>query len=220
MIFQVPKHKLVYTDTSSINKNYTDHMDALYSQWIKYYDGFIFFFPLWKKWIRSVLPFIKGTKLLEISFGTGFLMTDYAKNPNYEISALDYNKDMVQLAINKMKKLQREAEIIQGNVESMPYEDNSFDTIINTMAYTGYPDGRKALSEIKRVLKNDGVFLLLDYDFPKNRNIFGYYITKFIEASGDILKDIKNDLDHCGFVFEEKEIGGFGSIHRYICRKK
>ncbi|MBN1499466.1 MAG: class I SAM-dependent methyltransferase, partial [Spirochaetes bacterium] len=199
--------------------DYTDVMDKNYSKWAKFYDGFMFFFPLWKKWIKSVIPFIKPAKILEISFGPGYLMTQYSKNTEYEIYGMDYNPEMVKLTKNKMKKLKHAAEIIQGNVENMPYDDAAFDTVICTMAYTGYPDGNKALNEIRRVLKDDGVFLLLDYDFPSNRNIFGYMFMKMMESAGDILKDIKTDLKTSGFSFEESEVGGFGSIHRFICKK-
>lgn len=218
-MLKVRPKKMCYTNKSIIDAGYTDRMDALYSKWAGYYDGFMFFFPLWKKWLSSVLPFIKGTQILEVSFGPAYLMTRYAKNKDLDIYALDYNQEMVKIAERKMKKLGRAAKITQGNVEKMPYNDKSFDTVICTMAYTGYPDGDRALQEMKRVLKDDGVLLLLDYDFPANRNILGYYLMKMMEAAGDILKDIKADLGRNGFVFEEKEVGGFGSIHRFVCRK-
>lgn len=44
----------------------------------KGYDTFIF--PLWNNWIKKVIPYIKGKKILEVSFGNGYLMTQYAEN--------------------------------------------------------------------------------------------------------------------------------------------
>ncbi len=118
-----------------------------------------------------------------------------------------------------MTKQNKNVNIIKGNVEYMPYPDEYFDTIINTMAFSGYPDGEKALSEMLRVLKDDGVLLLLDYDYPPNRNYFGYLFVKLIEACGDIMKDIGSLIDNTGYSYERKIIGGFGSVQLFIVRK-
>ena len=65
-------------------------------------------------------------------------------------------------AHNKMKKINIKAHLTQGNVEALPFPDNTFDTVINTMAFTGYPNEEKAMSELKRVLKKDGSLLDLN----------------------------------------------------------
>ena len=50
-----------------------------------------------------------------------------------------------------------------ANVEKLPFQDKTFDTVINTMAFTGYPNGDKAMAELKRVLKKGGKLLLVDF---------------------------------------------------------
>ena len=150
-------------------------MDKIYTRYAKAYDVFMKVFPLWKKWLRTVLPYAFGERILEVSFGPAWLMTQYP----------------------------------QGNVENMPYSDSYFDTVINTMAFSGYPDGAKALGEMLQVLKPNGVLLLLDYDFPLNRNFAGIALVRLIEASGDIIKDIGALIDDTGATYERKIIGRF-----------
>ena len=119
-----------------------------------------------------------------------------------------------------MKKINIKSQLSQGNVEKLPFPDNMFDTVINTMAFTGYPNGEKAMSELKRVLKKDGKLLLVDFDYPKNRNRFGYLIVKLWEKFGDIIKDINALLKHFEFNYEDITVGGFGSVHLFIAVKK
>ncbi len=122
------------------------------------------------------MPYVKKGRVVDISFGPAYLLSQLSDDN--ELHGLDYNETMVMRAKLKMTKRNKNVNIIRGNVEDMPYPDEHFDTVINTMAFSGYPDGEKALREMLRVLKEDGVLLLLDYDYPPNRNYFGYFICK------------------------------------------
>ena len=218
-MLKVKPEKIKYTDISIIQSNYTDKMNKEYNWMAKGYDAFMTIFPLWKKWIKKVIPHIKGMKILEVSFSSGYLMTQYASN-NYEIYGIDYNNKMLEITENKIKKLNITAKLSQGNVEKLPFPDDAFDTVINTMAFTGYPNGEKAMIELKRVLKRGGKLLLVDFDYPKNRNRFGYMIVKLWEKFGDIIKDINLLLTKYDFEYEDISVGGFGSVHLFIATKK
>ena len=149
-MLKVKPEKIIYTDLSTIQPDYTDKMNKEYNWMAKGYDAFMTIFPLWKKWIKKIIPHIKGDKILEVSFGSGYLMTQYASD-EYEIYGIDYNDKMLEITENKIKKLNITAKLSQGNVEKLPFPDDTFDTVINTMAFTGYPDGDKAMIELKRV---------------------------------------------------------------------
>ena len=216
-MFKVSEKKIKYTKKPENPYEYTEKMDRIYTRYAKAYDGFIKVFPLWKKWLKSVLAYISGKRILEVSFGPAWLMTQYPKDK--EIYGLDYNDRMVSRAKEKLGKKGIDAKIVKGNVEDIPYPDSFFDTVINTMAFSGYPDGEKAMKEMVRVLKPGGVLLLLDYDYPPKRNFAGVAFVKFIEACGDIMKDIGALIEEAGAAYERKIIGGFGSIQLFIIRK-
>lgn len=217
-MFKVKQEKIKYTDLSKIPSDYTEKMNKEYNWMAKGYDAFMVIFPLWKKWIKKVIPHIKGDKILEVSFGSGYLMSKYASD-KHEIYGIDYNEKMLEITKNKIKKLSIDAKLSQGNVEKLPFPDNTFDTVINTMAFTGYPDGDKAMSELNRVLKPEGRLLLVDFDYPKNRNLFGYLIVRLWEKFGDIIKDINSLLMQHDFDYKDISVGGFGSVHMFIAKK-
>ena len=218
-ILKVKPENIRYTDVTKLASDYTDKMNKEYNWMVKVYDAFIIVFPLWKKWIKKVIPHIKGKKILEVSFGSGYLMTQYASY-EYEIWGIDYNEKMLKLTSSKMKKMNIKAELTQGNVEKLPYHDNTFETVINTMAFTGYPDGKKAMSELKRVLKKDGKLLLVDFNYPKNRNRLGCFMAILWEKFGDIIKDINALLKQFNFDYDDISVGGFGSVHLFVARKR
>lgn len=218
-ILKVRQEKIKYTDQSKIPSDYTDIMNKEYNWMAKGYDTFMIIFPLWKKWIKKIIPHINGDKILEVSFGSGYLMTQYATDKN-EIYGIDYNEKMLEITTNNINRLNIKAHLSQGNVEKLPFPDNTFDTVINTMAFTGYPNGERAISELKRVLKKGGRLLLVDFDYPNNRNIFGYLIVRLWEKFGDIIKDINSLLAQHDFDYKDISVGGFGSVHMFIAQKK
>lgn len=217
-MLKVPKSKFTYTPEPDNSKAYTDKMNQMYTRIAKAYDGFMAVFPLWKKWLRSVLPYIDGERVLEVSFGPAYLLGQMPDD--VELFGLDYNQTMVDRAKVKMKAINRNVNIIQGNVENLPYPDNYFDTVVNTMAFSGYPNGQKAMKELTRVLKPDGKLLILDYDFPKNRNILGYGAVKFIELCGDIIRNVPRlaKQSHCSC--KRKTVGCFGAVQLFMIQHK
>lgn len=218
MCIKVRADKIKYQEAPEDGQSYTDEMNKIYTRYTKAYDIFIKFFPLWRKWLRSVLPHINGSKLLEVSFGTGFLLTQYPAD--IELYGIDYNFNMVQWAGKKLEKIGRKAELVQGNVEQLPYPEEFFDSVVVTMAFSGYPNGDRALVEMLRVLKIGGKLVILDYDYPPDRNIFGYWITRIMVKSGDLVKDIHKAIRKTGCRYESRCVGSFKSAQLFVITKQ
>lgn len=214
MLFQVPEEKIVYSREPENSIEYTKELDREYSKYAKAYDLAVKLLPLWKTWIKAVIPYIEGSRVLEASFGTGYLLLQYANN--YETPGIDFNDKMIEMAKKNLSRNGVKASLQWANVEKLPFPDNYFDTIVNTMAFSGYPNGKKAMAEFYRVLKESGRLLIVDFDYPSNRNIFGYCLTIFMESAGDTIRNISQILQEFNFEYSEKEIGGFGSVHLYI----
>ncbi len=211
--------KIKYSNTPNNNLQYTEKMNKEYNWMAKKYDIFITLFPLWKTWIKKIIPYIEGKKILEVSFGNGYLMTQYAKK-EFDIYGIDYNKEMLKITSKKMESKKIKSKLYKANVEQLPFQNNTFDTIINTMAFSAYPNGDKAMYELNRVLKKEGKLLIVDFDYPKNKNLIGYLIVKLWEKLGDIIKDINSLLKKNNFEYKDITVGGFGSVHLFIATKK
>lgn len=218
MCVKIPKSKLIYLSEPEDACEYTDRLDRAYTKYAKVYDYAVKLFPFWKTWLKKVLPHIEGKRVLEVSFGTGYLLLQYSSR--YESYGIDYNARMVEVAENNLSKKRLHANLRKGNVESLPFPDGYFDCIVNTMAFSGYPNGEKAMMEFHRVLRPGGKLILLDFNYPSNRNLFGYLLVKLMERGGDILKDISKLLMQFKFEFIDSEIGGWGSVHLYIAKKE
>ena len=139
------------------------------------------------------------------------MLTRYADR--FETHGIDYNEKMLSVASANLERKGIEAKLRQGNVESLPYADETFDCIVNTMAFTAYPDGAKAMSELHRVLKRSGRLVMIDIDYPSNRNWLGMRMTRFWVALGDIIRDMDAMFRQFGFEYSDREIGGFGMLH-------
>jgi len=103
-------------------------------------------------------------KLLDVGSGTGHLAISIKKRyPGLEIHGLDISADMIDAA-EKNKKLASAGNIRfdLGDVQSLPYGDNSLDFVVSSLSLHHWEDVGKAFKEISRVLKPGGRLLLMD----------------------------------------------------------
>ena len=209
--------KASYVIEPEAKKQFTEKYDCFYTTFARFYDGVLKLFPFWKRWLKTTLPHIQGPRVLEVSFGTGYLMMQYAAR--FETFGIDYNERLVTMVRGKLAQEGLSADIRQGNVEALPYEDSYFDSIVNTMAFTAYPDGEKAMSEMHRVLRKGGKIVMVDVNYPSDLNRMGVFITKAWIAGGDIVRDMEPLFRQFDFEYTDEEIGGFGSVHLYVAKK-
>ena len=207
----------MYSPDPENPKAFTDEFDSFYTRFAALYDSLVKYLPVWQAWLKRTLPYIQGPRVLEVSFGTGYLLTQFADR--FRAFGIDYNAVMAKTARRNLERRGLTANLQQADVLYLPYASNSFDTLVNTMAFSGYPDGTGALTEMERVLKPGGRLVMVDINYPKNRNWAGMALTKFWMASGDIIRDIERLFDESGWEFKEEEIGGFGSVHLYLLQK-
>ena len=196
---------------------FTREWNRSYTTWARPYDLAVRVLPVWKTWIQRALPHIEGPRVLEVSFGTGYLMSRYAGD--FETHGVDYNRTMVGTARRNLLRVGRRAGLVQGNVENLPYADASFDSLVNTMAFSGYPNGPNALSEMKRVLRPEGKLIMIDFSFPPDRNWLGTKVAASMERSGDVLRDMGALFRECELEYSDEPIGAWNSVHLYLARK-
>jgi ubiquinone/menaquinone biosynthesis C-methylase UbiE len=206
-----------YSKEPTDSKNHTEQYDEFYSRFAGGYNWLVKIFPFWRNWIKAAIPWIQGPSVLEVSFGTGFLLTQYADQ--FTTYGIDYNQNLARVARSNLRKVGMEANLQVANVEAIPYGDGLFDTVVNTMAFTGYPDGKLALTELLRVLKTDGRLVMVDVNYPGNGNWAGKLLTRSWKAGGDIIRDMPALFAEFGLEWKDKEVGGFGSVHLYVVEK-
>ncbi len=197
---------------------YTANFDATYSRFAGIYDFFAKHTSIYNAWLAPVIPHIRGPRVLEVSFGTGWLITHYARH--FETYGIDFNKKMIRITSRNLKAVGATVPLQRANVEALPYRDETFDTVVNTMAFSGYPRADKAMSEIRRVLKPDARLILVDVGLPDDQNWRGRAFVRFISDTGDIIRDMPTIFTRHGFTFHREIVGAFGALHLYVAQKK
>ncbi len=107
---------------------------------------------------------LEGKQVLEVGSGRGGgarHLAGYFKPAYY--TGLDLAQHAVELA-NKLHKLPN-LRFIQGSAEDIPLADKSQDVVINVESCHAYGSVEKFLSEVKRVLKPNGHFLMVDFRY-------------------------------------------------------
>jgi len=121
-------------------------------------------FGHWKDWTLEVLPFIQGTRTLEIGHGPGHLQRVLLSQGLVSV-AIDESAAMGRLA---QRNTDGKARLIRGLAQHLPFSDKSFDTILATFP-TEYFVDPQTLSEVKRCLSDGGRFVVLPAAMPKNK---------------------------------------------------
>lgn len=120
---------------------------------------------------RRIPEKIRDKQVLEIAAGPGLL----AKHVAYaakEMTATDYSEGMIKQA--KKGRCPSNLHFETADAAALPYDDNSFDVVLIANALHIMPDPEKALSEIRRVLRDHG--LLIAPNFVEHR---GTAISRF-----------------------------------------
>jgi demethylmenaquinone methyltransferase/2-methoxy-6-polyprenyl-1,4-benzoquinol methylase len=124
------------------------------------------------KWRKKVIKLVSKTNpasILDIATGTGDLAIQFAEATQAEkIIGLDLSEGMLSIAHKKVAntKLKNRIDFIKGDSENLPFEDNSFDAITVSFGIRNFETLEKGLSEILRVLKPGGIFVILETSVP------------------------------------------------------
>lgn len=112
----------------------------------------------------------KGLRILDVSSGRGTQSLYYAKEFNVDVVGVDINEDMVKTASQEalINGLEKQAVFQKGDSQQLPFEDNSFDAVINECAVGIPDDSQKVLNEMVRVVKPGGRILIHESTWRKN----------------------------------------------------
>ena len=108
-----------------------------------------------------VLDLKPEDRLLEIGFGSGYFIKDYASHVA-RIAGVDISEDMVSLAggVNKELVQSGRAEFRLGDVSSLPYGDCEFSVVVGIETFFFWREPAESLREIHRVLEPGGRLVL------------------------------------------------------------
>ena len=143
-----------------------------------------------------IRPVVKAKTVLELATGTG-LIAKHIVNAAAHIEATDASAEMILEA----KRDNRSAKL-HFSVRDMfrlPYADKSFDVVIVSNALHIIPQPEKALAEIRRVLKDDGVLIAPTFTHG-NSTLRGRLKLFFMKLAGFPLNSRWSSADYLAFL--------------------
>ncbi|MFH1159856.1 MAG: bifunctional demethylmenaquinone methyltransferase/2-methoxy-6-polyprenyl-1,4-benzoquinol methylase UbiE [bacterium] len=128
----------------------------------------------WRMRVRNELARKFGTRLstlsiLDMATGTGDLAIEVSKGNSAEIFGLDISLEMMAIARKKVavRGLSERITFGEGEAEKIPFGENRFDAVLVAFGVRNFEDLNRGLAEMKRVLKPDGLLLILEFSQPR-----------------------------------------------------
>lgn len=212
-----------YKNSDSTKK---EQVTKMFDNISKEYDSLnrVISFGIDVKWRNKVVDIVKDTnpeRILDIATGTGDLAISLAKTNAKKIIGLDISDGMLEVGRKKIakKELNSTIDMVLGDSESLPFETDSFDAITVAFGVRNFEHLDKGLSEILRVLKPNGKFVILETSVPtKTPFKQGYQLyTKFILPL--IGKIFSKDRSAYSYLSESASLFPFGEALNNILRE-
>ncbi|MGH2985641.1 MAG: class I SAM-dependent methyltransferase [Solirubrobacterales bacterium] len=160
-------------------------------------------------------------EVLEIAAGTGRNLPFYGDG--IKLTTIELSEEMLAIAKRRAAKLGLDADLRLGDAQALEFSDESFDTVIITLALCTIPDHRQAVREAHRVLRPGGRLMLLEHVRSPSlpvRTVQRLLDRPAVRFAADHL--VREPLDHLepeGFKVERVERSKWGIVERIAARK-
>ena len=176
------------------------------------------------KWRKKVLQMVAKTDpniILDIATGTGDLAILMTQTNAKKIIGLDISAGMLEVGNQKIKdkNLSNTIEMVLADSENMPFEDHYFDAITVAFGVRNFENLEKGLAEILRVLKPNGIFVILETSVPDKtpyKQGYTFYSKNILPMIGKLFS---KDNAAYGYLSESAAIFPYGEALNNILRK-
>lgn len=176
-------------------ENKKEQVGRMFDGIAPYYDFLNRFLSLgidvsWRKKAIAELDPAKHRRILDVATGTADVAILTAKIlPDTQITGLDLSSEMLKIGDGKIQKndLQDRIELLQGDSENLPFEDNSFDALTVAFGVRNYENLERGLREMRRVLRPEGKLVVLEFSRPRRfpfKQLFNFYFANILPTIG------------------------------------
>ena len=158
-------------------------------------------------WMDAALDYrgTAGLRVLDVGCGQGMDVANYAM-AGAEATGIDLTPRHAELARLHLAAMGLHAEIVDGDAETMPFEDDRFDRVSSNGVLHHTPDMGAALREIRRVLKPGGEARIIVY----NRSSFHYWINQVLYR-GILRRELLRERSMAGVLSSGVERSSIGA---------
>jgi demethylmenaquinone methyltransferase/2-methoxy-6-polyprenyl-1,4-benzoquinol methylase len=144
---------------------------------------------IWRKKVIRVIKKHPHNTILDVATGTGDLAIAASKLNPEKIVGLDISAEMLKVQEKKLEKqkLNKLIELKLGDGELLPFDDESFDVAMVAFGVRNFENLQKGLAEMHRVLKKDGLVVILEFSKPRKfpvKQLYNFYFTRILPTVG------------------------------------
>lgn len=177
---------------------------------------------IWRKKAIRSLRSVRPQLMLDVATGTGdFAIESLRILKPRKIIGLDISAGMLQVAREKIEKkgLSQQIEVMQGDSESLPFPDATFDAVTVAFGVRNFENLEQGLSEINRVLKPGGKAVILELSNPTRfpvKQLYHIYFHRIVPAIGRLISK-----DSSAYTYLPESVAKFPDGQRFadITRK-
>ncbi len=185
---------------------------------------------VWRRNAVRLLEDFQPDSILDIATGTADFALSATRLKPSRITGIDLSEGMLAIGRQKVKRrgLEQTIELIKGDSEALPFEENSFDAAIVAFGVRNFENLEKGLSEIYRVIKPGGGFIVLEFSQPRVallKKLYFLYFTKLLPLLGQLVSKDKNAYHYLPESVKEfpdgeqfisiLKQGGFQNVHSF-----
>lgn len=175
--------------------NKKGQVSTMFNRIAPYYDFLNRFLSLgidtiWRKKAIDELQSEQPKFILDVATGTADVALETVKRLHPDkIIGIDISTEMLEIGKKKIKKrgLDTVIELLEGDSENLPFADNTFDAITVAFGVRNFENLEKGLTEMRRVLKDDGKLVVLEFSKPSIfpiKQMFNLYFKYILPTIG------------------------------------
>lgn len=195
----------------------------------------------WRVKAANALCLDVNRRILDLATGTADLALQVASHDRtIEVTGLDPSRQMLAYGQRKLdaSTCKSQIRLIEGDAQSLPFEDRSFDGVCMAFGIRNVPDRNKALTEMARVVRPNGRICILELSEPQGYGIGAlarFYVHTVVPWLGSVLsgereyrylqrsiaafppaKDFAKLMGDCGLRVLETRALTFGACNLYV----
>ena len=147
---------------------------------------------LWRKKLVKVLESYHPDTVLDVATGTGDLAIAIASVDPQKIVGIDISEKMLEVGRQKLcsKGMDQLITLRHADAEKIPFSDNTFEAITVAFGVRNFENLELGLKEMRRVLRPEGVMLILEFSHPHAfpmKQLYGIYSRYIIPLMGRLI---------------------------------